>query len=514
MIKKIQTYLLENYPLLWNIRILPIGLLILITNLAFFGLSYVITDTTFKGRNYYSSLYEDLWILYFASIVIAIIIFITWLILYFRNNALKVYYPRRTSHVLLEWGITLILCIGITSIPNALQIGSITKWRASTSMQEATEALSTIYKAQQLIPNYLHAYTYHAEGNQSPIPVPEELKKDIKLDSVNLSRYSFEYDKDKIVINGYIGPSLLFYEAKPYNYYYHDYILPELSDEETIRDINEVKLWLQNGDTTKIKTLMNDYMQLIKEHKLEATIDAEEWFKRIYNPPYFPVDTSTIIFRDKGNTSIYWGDKYYATTNISPEDDALFIPEIEDSTLSTGYENIIRHTKNYEDLRIFTLVSLSFALGLSLFVFSCRVTGGKKWLKSLLFMSVFALCTSFFTAMLSWASNGNDTFWGTIIVSLWLLLFVIALSLLIFKIKGKREKTTSNVAMTILLWFIPCILPLLYLLFLIILDYDARDTLKSVFSEENMFWTNLVVSVFAMVPASILVRKWKSLAEE
>lgn len=513
MIEKIQKYLLENFPLLWNIRIFPVGLIVIALNLAFFGLGYAITDTAFKGYAYYRNIYDDMWVLYFASVVIAIIIFISWLILYFRNNALKVYYPRRMSHVLLEWLICFIICIGITFLPHSLSSGSITKWRATTSATEAAEALKIIYKAQWLIPNYVHSYTYNAEGIDTPIPVPEELKKDIKLDSLNLSRYSFENQNNNIVINGYIGPSLLFYKPNSYYYYIED-LGGGYSSNKMIEEINDMKLWLQNGDTAKIKALMNDYMKLIKKHDLEATIDVDEWFNRIYNPPYFEVDTSTVIFRNIGNSTLSWGDKYYATNLPYSDYEVIHIPEIDNGNLTSGYEEIIRQVKYSEDYRIMTLVCLTIALCLSLFVFSYRVTGGKKWLKTLLFTGIFALCSSLFTALIALGSYSGDYFIGTTFISLWLLLFIIVLCLLISKVIGKKEKTSSNVAMTLLIWFVPSILPLLYLQLSILLDYNGVEILEASFSVEAMFWVNLIVSVIAMIPVSILVRKWKSLAEE
>lgn len=513
MIDKIQKYLLENYPLLWNIRIFPVGLTVILLNLIFFGLGYALTDTTFIKGDYYTDYSDSLGLLYFTSVVISIILFILWLVLYFRNNALKVYYPRRTSHVLLEWLICFIICIGMTFIPHSLSSGTVCKWRTTTSASEAAEALKTIYKAQLLIPNYIQTYTYNQMGSDKPILVPEELKKDIKLDSVNLSKYSFENDNNKIVINGYIGPSLLFYHTDKY-YYYLENISDEFSSDKMNEEIKEVKRWLQNGDTLKIKALMNDYMKLIVKHDLKATIDADAWFNRIYKPPFFTIDTSTIILQNINNTSLHWDQKYYATNIDHPEYETINIPTIETSSLSSGYENIVRHAMNNRDYRLMTLVCLTMALGISILIFSCRVTGGKKWLKSLLFVGVFALCASLFTAIIAWGNYGAETIIGSTFVGLWIILFITVLCLLIYKVVGRKEKTSSNVAMTIFLWFIPAILPLLYLQFAILLHDKGKDILDLYFGVETMFWINLIVSSIIMIPVSILVRKWKSLAEE
>lgn len=514
MINKVQKYLLENHPLLWNIRLLPISIIILVANLSFFGIGYAFTDTTFNSRNYYS-IYDNMGVVYFASIVIAIIIFVAWLIFYFRNNALKVFYPRKNSHVLIEWTLCFLICIGLTFIPLSLSYGSISKWKANTSLKEASNALRTIYKSQILIPSNIYNYIYDTQGNDNPIHVPDEFIKDIELDSVNLAKYSFEYRKNGIKINGYIGSSLLFFKNDHYYYYPLEDLKEYLSRDIIKRETLEVKNWLQAGDSIQIKSLMNEYMHLIKKHNLQSDINVDQWFNRIYHPPYFSVDTSSVIMNSIGNSFINIGQKSYSIhSRYKDSGNSIYVPEIDDYSLRNGYESIINNHRYNENFKFLTLTCLSIALTLSFFVFSCRITGGKKWLKSLLFLGIFTLCLSLFTAMVAWSSYENKWFASVSFTSSWIILFIFCLGYLITKIANQKEKHTSNVVMTIFIWYIPYIIPIIYALLAIFFEHQSNYDFTDYFHVETMFWINIPICVIAMYPISLLIRSWKSLAEE
>lgn len=515
MIDKIQKYFLENSPLIWNTRLVPVGLIILVVNLLFFGIGYIATDTMFQNNRHYD-VFGDLGIVYFASIVIAIIIFVTWLILYSRNNALKVYYPRKTIHVYMEWFLCFLICIGLAFIPCSLTHGSLQKWKDNTSLKEASEALRIIYKAQILIPSDVYSYTFDTEGDDIAITIPDDIKKNINLDSVDLSRYSFDYNynKDNVSINGYIGPSLLFFKKSFYYYYYMEELDPQLSERNLQKDIDEVKSWLLTRNTTKIKALMADYMNLIKKHDLKSTVNVDNWFNRIYNPPFYPVDTTSVIASSFGSSGIQIGDQYYYINNSHKR--SMYIPEIDNRTLINGYENILSNYHYTNDLLMFTLVCLTIALIISFLVFSYRITGGKKWLKTLLFVAIFALCLSLLTAImtvLSYSYEGEQLA-GMFFAASWVLLFLICLGYILAKIIGKKEKLTSNVAMTTFLWFIPCIIPIIYALNIIFLKYMNRYNFEDFLPVETMFWINIPICIIVMYPISTLIRKWKSLAEE
>ncbi len=208
MIQKIQKYLLENYPLIWNIRIFPMALIIIIANLIFFGIGYLSTDNTFEGI--YFKFYSDtLGVIYFASVVTGVLILIGWLMHYMRNNAFQVYYPRKTMHIYLEWILCFIICAGISVIPLSLTEGCNKKWRAACSKKDTKKALEIIDQAEMLIPRSIYEYRYQKEYME-PIRIPDGMS--VKLDSSNIDQYAYSKDNNNnLILKGYIGTSLLFY---------------------------------------------------------------------------------------------------------------------------------------------------------------------------------------------------------------------------------------------------------------------------------------------------------------
>ena len=294
MIQKIQKYLLENYPLLWNIRIFPLLLVIIIANLIFFGIGYFSTDTAFGTINY--SFHSDtLGVIYFASIVIGVLILIGWLIHYMRNNAFQVYYPRKTMHIYLEWILCFIICAGISVIPLSLTEGCNKKWRAACSKKDTKKALEIIDQAEMLIPRSIYEYRYQKEYME-PIRIPDGMS--VKLDSSNIDQYAYSKDlKNNLIIKGYIGKSLLFY-TNDYTYNYETEP-PTMILTEKGKKREEVKSWLKNGEQDKIKALMGEYMVLVKKHKIPTNLTIDSWFDRIYHPPFFPVDSSSFIYNEE-----------------------------------------------------------------------------------------------------------------------------------------------------------------------------------------------------------------------
>ena len=103
MLKKIQNYLLRNYPIVWNTKFIPMGITIIIFNIFFFFFGLFVGEdfTDYYNTSTSAKLFKT--ISYLASILILII----WLIFYLKNNGLKSFYPKNTKKLYLEWLLTL-----------------------------------------------------------------------------------------------------------------------------------------------------------------------------------------------------------------------------------------------------------------------------------------------------------------------------------------------------------------------------------------------------------------------
>ena len=527
MIKKIQKYLLLHYPVIWNIRLIPMLLILIAIHLLFFGIGYISTDTVFNTYYYYSP-GSDLELLYPVCILVGILVLVGWLVFYSRNNGFRTFYPRKNSMVYLEWIMIFVITTGITFIPFSMTEGYTAKWRSVASLDEAKKAIETLDKANVLIPQDVDSYRYYSEYDK-PIPIPAGVT--LNADTLNLSLYETRYSSmDGIIIKGYIGPSLLFYKNSNYNYYYHykenGYLNQEEIDHTERHEF--VKKWLQNGQKDSIYAIMKDFNRLQEKHGLKIILSPDQWMRRIYNPPFFPVSASTQIYSYAASDYDY--DYAYpiaeevveAPAEVTIEDEPYYqqasnpTPYLQFKELHSGYEQVLRYYNHNNDTKWIALVCLCFSLALSIFIFSFRVTGGKSWLIAFVATGVLIFTVILVSiAMLGSAGSRNEEIIIMIIMLFWIILFAALLTRILAKIKDRSNKGRSSIYMNLLLWLIPCIIPLLYTILLLHSKYTDNDYLSS--SEDNalcMLWGNILFVTLVMWFVSSLVRRWKSIAEE
>ncbi len=503
-------------------------LILIAIHAIFFGIGYLSTDTIFKSEYYYYSAGSDLGILYFVSVLIGILLLVGWLVFYSRNNGFKSFYPRSTSQLYLEWLLIFIITIGITVIPFTLTQGYTTKWRAVASLNDIEKAIEILDKAEVLIPSDNDDYRYNSSYDK-PISIPQDMK--LSADTLDLKLYDTEYSySDGILIKGYIGPSLLF-GIDNYNYQYYRYQNKAYIDKETLRKIEhneQVKKWLREGKTDSLLYVMKEFEKLQKMHGFKVNITPEKWLKRIYNPPFFPVNSKTAI--SKYNRSDYedqYNDTYESNEVVVIEeappvyddfDNIPYssLPYLPYNELKNGYEHLYEHYEYDNDLEIILLICMCFALGLSVFVFSFRITSGKQWL--IAFVSTGILI--FIVILSGVAMQESIGYRSSTVVALtmllfWVFLFIILVGRVISKIVDKSNKGRSGIYMNTLIWLIPCLVPLLFTA--IVAHSEMVD--KRYFNPDEhdvmcMIWLNILFTAVAMWFVSVLVRKWKSIADE
>lgn len=186
MFKKIQNYLLINYPLLWNIKIVPMASFLIVFNIIFFFLGYVSgeIDFTTTGGNYYKNNQE---IILFFGVLISILLFIVWLVFYLKNNGFKSFYPKRNNSLFKEWFIIFSLLILISSFSFSFLFGSDLRVKSYYSEKEATKRCATLAKASLFL-----GYTY--DGPQYVDKMINDTLQSVPLDHVlfNNKKYSLE----------------------------------------------------------------------------------------------------------------------------------------------------------------------------------------------------------------------------------------------------------------------------------------------------------------------------------
>lgn len=506
MITKIQQYLITRYPLLWNIRLIPFLLFAIGVNLFFYFLGFVMSSVNFKNMDYYDFLSGNE-LVYFGSVFLGVLLFILWLVQYSKNNAFKVFYPKNGTALYLEWLLSIVIIFSLVLFPFSFYFGSMTKVRSYASRADAVKAAETLNMIRILIPT--DATEYYEEANNQ-----EMLNSSMKRNP----NYA---DRDELIPHTIEAASEYSYpetEAQFSLLYYSGYDRIYISDSYglNLKSTADVKNWLIDEDKGKISRLIDDFLALQSKHGLSTNLTKKEWMDLIYNPSDYPVGSFNKIvnfnYKDARYSSDYTNEYY-----------------VSHRELASAYDKVINAYYNKGYPWIFLLVVSCLSLGLSLLVFSFRITSGKSWLGG--FISIGLIL--FIDLIIALMSPGGGSFeWGlSTYIFILLGLFIAELIYLTNKIKFRKPKGRSNIIINHFVWFLPAVPVLIFTLVYIYYQWLCYNSyLSDSYSYDNLacitrrslednivnyIWANVCltfVSMFLFIKFILL--KWKSLPEE
>jgi hypothetical protein len=170
------------------------------------------------------------------------------------------------------------------------------------------------------------------------------------------------------------------------------------------------------------------------------------------------------------------------------------------------------------------LFVLYAGLALSLAIFSFRVTSGREWLIALVGGGVVAIVTGIITAFT--ISFGRIVAGEILYFTIWLAILLILLGYFISIYTKRTAKGFSGIALNVLLWLLPAVLPVVYAIILYIIDinieYDKNhvrlypETALEFWMENNIelsTFINVLIAVIYMYFFTAAIKKWKGIAE-
>lgn len=192
------------------------------------------------------------------------------------------------------------------------------------------------------------------------------------------------------------------------------------------------------------------------------------------------------------------------------------LPYLQYEELQSGYQQVMYCYMAQSDIEWFILICACISLLMTISVFSYRVTNGKSWLIALVSSGVLIFAVILFAVALRQSLNWSHEEIIIMVVTLfWISLFVILLSKILIKINNRGNKGRSNIYVNIMLWLLPCLIPLAYLTVFVHSEFSELDYLQP---EEGdvicMLWVNILIAIPAMWVISALIRRWKSIADE
>lgn len=508
MFKNIQKYLLINHPLLWNTKVVPAAIVLLIVNLIFFFIGYGDGKLDFSEseRNYN---FDNEATVIFFSIFLSILFVIIWLVYYLKNNAFKTFYPKTNFSLFKEWLVIFFLGFLTSLFTFSYLLGTDVKVRGYYSEEEARKRCEIISMGSYFVDgSYSNNYN-DANGYN----VASEVTAAVTADTTG------SYKNDSIVFKGkkYDYFSLLNKNLNSYTFFNFE--------TDSLHKL-KIKNWLVNQDKDSLRLLFKNYLSIAREHGLKANIDENKWLDLIYDHPNF-VDYKLIGSTDAGEAHYQYEynnrdfdsvNKYIKTVtqygNSQPmEYYRHYVPE---SALNYNYDKISDSWMSPKFSFITVLIALYIGLSISLLIFSFRVTSGRNWLIAVVSLGILNILFGITTLMIN-----NDYTYASLLLATTLFSVIYFL----ITISRRKSKNISGIILNALLWLIPAIFPIIYYIiqeYLQDLSYGYSDYTKSPyyptlrFMEENVvqfFYANLAFILLMMLFLSFKIKKWRGLAE-
>ena len=512
MFKNIQKYLLINHPLLWNLKIVPVSFYLILLNIIFFVLGYTNGAINFKDTddNYSSNFIDG--IIIFLSVLMSILGIIIWLVNYFKNNGLKSFYPKNNFSLFKEWLLILLICFLNSTFIIAFYYGKDMRVRSYYSENEAKERCEILSQASFFIDGSYSNNNYDYEDGEAVVDTAAAVIPPTN-DSTAIAKNYFFYRGKK-----YSNYSLLDKNINSYSFF--DF------DQDSLRKI-KIKDWLVENKKEEIKQLFKKYLSIAKDHHLKANIDENQWLELIYDYPKFEkyknigskeFEVSYDYDNQNIRTKIDSTEQYYKTINKTVYlFNRYYVPE---DALKHSYQTIAicwtKPTASFETL----LISLLVSIGLSLLIFSFRISSGRNWLIALISMGVLNIILGILSALVSKSGILFLVALGVLFIGLFIYFLLI--------IKNKKGKGISGITLNMMLWILPFFGPIVYAIVLktakefsnynYIDDLSVREKaypfitfLKN--NDYEFMWVN-VVFIFAMLLLfSMKIKQWRGIAE-
>lgn len=468
MFKNIQHKLLLRYPLLWNTRIVPVAAAGLLINILFFIWGYNHGAVDFGAEN--SMFYVDPTpaVVIMLSIVLSVLIAILWLVFYLRNNAFKSYYPLKGNALYKEWLLLVLACVMNCTYSLSFLYGEDFRGRGYFTEEEFSHRLDVISMV-----------SLFADGAFEDDGVDQTW---VNEEPVYTKRNYTTFRGKKYPLN-----SLLNKETADFTYQ---------RDGKDSLNQDRVKGWLMENRKDSVLWLMQEFDKIVKDHNAKTSVTPEKWLELVYDHPSFSKYITV------GRLERYEADMTMRTTtadNVSYEQSASMedytivadtvsvteeytkridtisnsIKVIDSITyiypkyvvpldqLEHAYANV---SDSYTSPQVSWPIALAYvcaAMGISLLLFSFRVTSGRAWLIALVAFGLAALLTAFITFGIiekylssAFFSRNQEMFY-------FLFWVVIVLGLLWYFLAKKESKGHTDIALNILLWLTPFVLPVL-----------------------------------------------------
>lgn len=564
MFKNIQNKIIFTHPLIWNIKLIPMLIILGIFHLIIFGIGYFYGILDLK---YSFLIYKDQEISFMLLAgLFAFLLFILWVFYYMRNNAFENFYPKKAIDLYLEWIYSLIIIFLICLFPATFFFGKETKIRSYIDYNQMVKDKEIISKASLFLNgSYTESEYYYIDENGKLVDgLCADKSKQKYRDSIyfNKLKYPFYSYMNKNVENDNQDyPSI---KRNVDVNYQNNYEV--VSKKESLLS-NEVKNLLQQNKKNKISQILEEYLKIQKKYQHKNNLTIQKWMNLVYNYPNFEekvligkyYDSKTNDNNDENYAYPVAVDSLQTSENFNENDKNTYQKNFDNSVkyyFENGrkYYNFINYTDfynttelykiftdahNYQDCNwSFILGILFFAIIISLIIFIYKMIQWKNWLLTIVSSIIITIFTSLVLLFINSLIDYGEKYWINQIIMYFTMLIIsfIIIGLLLNGVYKNNTKKHIGILIGLSVLIITFVLALSYVFSVEISEhfsgykyfmnsnYDTKNInleLNKLFPktmllksfQDYIFETNIIFILIVMYPMSKIIKKWKSLPE-
>jgi len=347
-IYKFNQYVLEKYSTVWNTKIIWMLLASIVVHILFFIIGYLshVNPVSLQKFEVKDDYFRDGMI--FIHLIISILMIVGWLIMMFKNNAFKNFYPSSKSKLFLQFVQYFIIIFSCTTFYFSYMTGFKMFIKNKYPDKEMTSNIDVINKAMPFISQELNGYTldnrkypklfndlycetnineidrskkyfvyynkvyqfyslfskvsYKKDKNNNYV-FPEKVNRNLLAFSENKDNCEVFYFKKEVVdVSSYIKTTGLTYYNFSDVFYdnmlnnrvdYSKDIYHELTVEDDAKnyqnkmafEVNKnVAELLDKKNPAEVEKLLTQFLKISKEFGIKNNLEAKEWTKMIVSP--------------------------------------------------------------------------------------------------------------------------------------------------------------------------------------------------------------------------------------
>jgi hypothetical protein len=386
------------------------------------------------------------------------------------------------------------------------------------SLEETTNRCKTIATADMFIDGSFGETEIDSLASGLIDSLGNKVALNYNAEDANTAEYSTEQESIAVeAVSGYINKNHIIFNGKKYDQFSlvnrNTFEFTVISREQDSLNKIQVQNWLDQNNQAEVKKLMDNYLSLIREHDLATNLNMDKWFEIVYKAPEFDDFLYIQPYLKQYETDNSYNSYDYATKigNGERKYSKYFVQQ---DVLKDKYDMVSEaHTDSFFKIEMI-LGFLYGAFGLSILIFSFRVTTGKSWLIAIVTTGVINIVYGILTAI-----TGLGDMYAYLI--LFTILGIIFYFFLIYF--NKKNLQLSRIALNLFLWSFIGIIPLIYFL---IQEHYLRGEHRYNYNYTSpeyewmkdhvfhMFCLNFILSILTLFFLSKVIRTWKGISED